>query len=241
MVFEKLTERIVIKGEILTQTPLHIGSGKKDIDIGEADMPIITDSSDQPYIPGSSIKGKVRSEAERIARQSNQFVCNPPNVKNMCGTLKSRLEDFCICCSVFGTAGASGGISVASKAKFRDSYPLDKVDTLLTRAGTALDRKTGSVYGSSLYHAEAVPSGTRFGLEIICDNMNEKEINLLRAGLKSVQDSALGGFSSRGFGKIKFKITGITKRTASYYLGEEQQKVIEGAELEKWQKDLGMI
>ena len=39
MVFEKLTERLVIKGEIITQTPLHIGSGKKDIDIGEADIP----------------------------------------------------------------------------------------------------------------------------------------------------------------------------------------------------------
>src|SRR5919197_5929627 len=137
MVFEKLSERLVIKGEIITQTPLHIGSGKKDIEIGEADMPIITDNLDQPYIPGSSIKGKVRAEAERIARQSNQFVCNPPNVRNMCGSLKSRPEDFCICCSVFGTAGASGGMSVASKVKFRDSYPVEQVDSLLTRAGTA--------------------------------------------------------------------------------------------------------
>ena len=135
----------------------------------------------------------------------------------MCGSLKSKPEDFCICCSVFGTAG---GISVASKAKFRDSYPVEQVDSLITRAGTALDREKGSVAGGSLYHTEAVPSGTRFGLEVICDNMNEKEINLLKAGLKSMQDSGLGGFSSRGFGKVKLKITSITKRTAGYYLGQ---------------------
>ena len=57
MVLEKLTERIIIKEEIITQTPLHIGSGKKDIEVGEVDMPIITDNSDQTYIPGPSIKG----------------------------------------------------------------------------------------------------------------------------------------------------------------------------------------
>jgi len=91
MVFEKLTERLIIKGEIISQTPLHIGSGKKDLEIDDVDAPIITDTSLQAYIPGSSIKGKVRSEAERIARQNGQPVCNPPNVMNMCGA-KERTD-----------------------------------------------------------------------------------------------------------------------------------------------------
>ena len=89
------------------------------------------------------------------------------------------------------------------------------------------------------FPANNAPCRTRFSLEIICDNTNDKEINLLKAALKSVQDSALGGFSSRGFGKVKFEITSITKRTARYYLGEEEQKIIEGAELEKWHKGIG--
>jgi hypothetical protein len=37
------------------------------------------------------------------------------------------------------------------------------------------------------------------------------------------------------------QITNIVKRTAGYYLGEEQQKVIEGAELHRWKKDMEMI
>lgn len=235
MAFDKLTERIITKGEIVTKTPLHIGSGKKDIEIGEADMPIITDTLEQPYIPGSSLKGKVRSEAERIARQKGHSnICTPPSTKNMCGTISP--SNICICCRIFGTAGDK--ISIASKTRFRDSYPVDKVENLITRAGTALDRKTGSVSRGSLYHTEAVPAGTRFSLEIVCDNMNQEEINLLKAALKSVQDSSLGGLSSRGFGKVKFNITGVTRRNSRYYLGEEEEKQVSGTELEAWRKDI---
>lgn len=237
MVFEKLVERLIIKGEIITQTPLHIGSGEKDIEIGEADRPIITDTLEQPYIPGSSIKGKVRSEAERIARDS-QFVCTPPQIKAMCGTLKSAepkpQQEFCICCRIFGT---SGDISVGSKVKFRDAYPIQHTGSLITRAAIALDRNTGAVVIGP-YHTEAVPANTRFYLEIVCDNMEQNEIKLLRAALKSVQDSALGGFSSRGFGKVKFKFTNIVRRTAGYYLGEEQEVSVEAKLLDEWQKAL---
>jgi CRISPR-associated protein Csm3 len=242
MVFEKLSERLIIKGEIITQTPLHIGSGKKDTGISEV-TPVITDLSGQPYIPGSSIKGKVRSEAERIARQNNLGACNPPHVEDMCGTLKRSPGEFCICCKIFGTAASSKGVSVASKVKFRDSYPIEKSETvLLTRAGIALDRSTGSVSRGAVFQNEAVSAGIRFSLEMVCDNMEEKEMNLLRAALKSVQESALGGFSSRGYGKVKFKIQSVTKRTAGYYLGEEQepQKGVEDNELNNWQKDLEM-
>jgi CRISPR-associated RAMP protein (TIGR02581 family) len=237
MVFEKLIERRIIKGEIIALTPLHIGSGKKDVDIGDVDMPIITDTFNQPYIPGSSIKGKARAEAERIARQNNEFVCNPPNIRNMCGTLKANNpQDFCICCKMFGTAGSSGGTSISSKLRFRDSYPIDKIDTLLTRAGTALDRNTGSVSQGPLYSIEAVPVGSRFGLEIICENMTDKETELLKAAIRSIEDSSLGGLSSRGFGKVSFKINSISVRTPKFYLGEERERNIEGKDLESWQK-----
>src|SRR5919106_1923864 len=143
MVFEKLIDRRIIKGEIISETPLHIGSGKKDLEIEDIDTPILTDTSEQPYIPGSSIKGKVRSEAERIVRQSGQQVCNPPDVERMCGTKVENPDNFCICCKIFGTAAGGRGAkgkSVASKVKFRDAYPTENVDKRLTRAIIALDR-----------------------------------------------------------------------------------------------------
>ncbi len=237
MSFDKLTERIIVKGQVILDTPLHIGSGKKDIDIGDVDNPIITDIYDQAYIPGSTLKGKVRSEAERIARSKYPNICYPPNVKNMCGSKEYSFDKMCICCSIFGTAGASGGTSIASKIKFRDGYPIDKIEAMLTRSGTTLDRKTGSTSSGSLYTTEAVPAGVRFNFEFVCDNMTEEEMRLLKAALKSVEDSSLGGLSSRGFGKVRFEIKKLIKRDPKYYLGEDKtEKILSDMELQNWLK-----
>ena len=234
MVFEKLEKRIIISGVLEAVTPLHIGSGKPEVELGEVDLPVLTDPEGRPYIPGSSLKGRVRTEAERIARQKGMDVCKPPNVENMCGSLKKNPNDFCICCRIFGTAG---DLSVASKVKFRDAYPLSKVETFLERTGIAIDRDKGTVAKGALYTIQAVPAGVQFGLEIVCENMSEDELRLLKAALKSVEDSALGGSSTRGFGKVKIKIEAVKERTASFYLGEEAEKTLSGDELQRWLKD----
>lgn len=234
MVFEKLEKRIIISGVLEALTPLHIGSGRPEVELGEVDLPVLTDPEGRPYIPGSSLKGRVRTEAERIARQKGMDVCKPPNVKDMCGSLKRNPDDFCICCRIFGTAG---NVSVASKVKFRDAYPLSKVETLLERTGIAIDRDKGTVATGALYTVQAVPAGVKFGLEIVCENMSDDEIKLLKAALKSVEDSALGGSSSRGFGKVRITISKVSVRTAGYYLGEEGEQVLEGEELKRWLMD----
>lgn len=234
MVFEKLEKRIIISGILEAVTPLHIGSGKPETEVGGIEMPVLMDPSGQPYIPGSSLKGRVRAEAERIARQKGMEVCRPPDVRKMCGSTKGDVNKFCICCRIFGTAG---DISVASKVKFRDAYPLEQVKTLLRRTGIAIDRETGAVAKGALYTIQAVPAGTKFGLEIVAENLSDEELRLLKAALKSVEDSALGGSSTRGFGKVKINIERVVERTAGYYLGEEEEKVITGEELQRWLKD----
>lgn len=232
--FEKLERRLIISGTIEALTPLHIGSGKGEVEISEADLPVLTTPDGQPYIPGSSLKGRVRAEAERIARQNGAYVCKPPDVRNMCGTLRRNIDDFCICCRMFGTAG---DVSLASKIKFRDAYPISKVETLLERTGIAIDREKGVVVIGALYTIQGVPAGTKFTLEIVAENVSDEELKLLKAALKSVEDSALGGASTRGFGKIKISIESVKIRTAGYYLGKEEEKVIAGAELQQWLKE----
>jgi len=236
MVFEKLEKRLIFSGTLEAVTPLHIGSGKPEIEIGEVDMPILRDPSGQPYIPGSSLKGRTRAEAERIAREEKKPVCNPPDVRNMCGSLKSRVDDFCIACKIFGTAGE---ISVASKVKFRDAYSIQKVEELLERTGIAIDRSKGTVARGALYTIEAVPAGTIFNLEIVAENLTDEELKLLLAALRSVEDSALGGSSTRGFGKIRMNFKEVHERSAKYYLGEEEERVLEGEALEKWLGEKG--
>ncbi len=234
--FEKLEKRIIFSGTIEAVTPLHIGSGKPEVEIGGVEMPVLTDPNGQPYIPGSSLKGRVRAEAERIARKEGLPVCTPPEVKNMCGSLKGRVEDFCICCKIFGTAG---NISLASKVKFRDAYPTEKLETLLERTGIAIDREKGTVSKGALYTIQAVPAGTKFSLEVVAENLADDELKLLLAAFKSVEDSALGGSSTRGFGKVKFNIESVKERTAMYYLGKEEEKVFTGDGLKQWLKEKG--
>jgi len=234
VVFEKLEKRIIISGTLEAVTPLHIGSGKPVVEVGAVEMPVLIDPRGQPYIPGSSLKGRIRAEAERIARQKGMEVCKPPEVREMCGSKKRSINEFCICCRIFGTAG---NISVASKLRFRDAYPLEKVEALLKRTGTAINRETGAVTKGMLYTIQAVPAGTKFGLEIIGENLSDEELRLLKAALKSVEDSALGGSSTRGFGKVKINIERVVERTAGYYLGEEEERVIAGEELQRWLRE----
>ncbi len=231
MGFETLEKRIIFEGTIEAVTPLHIGSGRPEVEIGEVDMPILRDPEGRPYIPGSSLKGRTRAEAERIARKEGMKVCNPPNVKEMCGSRERKVKDFCITCRIFGTAG---DISVASKVRFRDAYPTKKVETLLERTGIAIDREMGTVARGALYTTEAVPAGTTFGLEIVAENLAADELRLLLAALKSVEDSALGGSSTRGFGKVRMRFDRVHERSAKYYLGEEEERMLEGTELERW-------
>jgi CRISPR-associated protein Csm3 len=232
VVFEKLEKRLILQGVIEAVTPLHIGSGRSEMEIEEVDMPILRAPDGEPYIPGSSLKGKLRSEVERLAKAKGLDVCNPPNINDMCGSTKNNVLDLCIGCRLFGTAGRR--LSIASKVKLRDAYPVEPVEAMLERHGTAIDRSTGTVSRAALYKVEAVPAGTRFGFELVAENLEGDELKYLKAGLKSFEDSALGGSTSRGFGKIQLIFEKASMRGPSYYLGEEPEEAIEGESLKKW-------
>jgi len=227
LVFEKLDKRLIIEGSLEALTPLHIGSGRAELGEEAIDLPVLRDPNDVPYVPGSSLKGKVRAEAERIAKSLGYDVCTPPKVEDMCGSKVRSEEDLCIVCKIFGTAGKY--ISRASKVRFRDAYPEGEVKTL-TRVGIAMDRERGSVSPGALYTVEGVPKGTRFRFEVVAENLTEEELKLFKAALKSVADSWLGGQTSRGFGKVRLVIDRVRVRTAKYYMGLEEETVISGEE-----------
>jgi len=60
----KLIGKLILDGEITCQTGLHIGGGKGSLDIGGADNPVVKDAYGMPYIPGSSLRGRLRSLLE---------------------------------------------------------------------------------------------------------------------------------------------------------------------------------
>ena len=85
----KLQGKLFINGKIKALTGLHIGASKTDAAIGDIDNSVIKTSEGVPYIPGSSLKGKLRSLLEK--KEGKKEVCK-------CG------EKSCEICVIFGSA-----------------------------------------------------------------------------------------------------------------------------------------
>ena len=61
----KLIGKLILEGELHCETGLHVGAGKGSLEIGGSDNPVVKDAFGRPYVPGSSLRGKLRSLLEQ--------------------------------------------------------------------------------------------------------------------------------------------------------------------------------
>ncbi len=209
-----------IEGKIKLVTGLHIGSGNMEMKIGGTDNPVIKHPySDEPYIPGSSLKGKVRS---LIELKSGLMSWTEGNVLSI-GHLKDIPEDKKSIAEailkVFGTGGdvrseerlTLGPTRVSFSDCFLDEDWKKKAEEnrwLLTevKVENAVNRIKGGA--ETPRHTERVPEGAIFKFEItfrFFEEDDEELFNLLLKGLKLLEYDTLGGNGSRGYGRIKFE------------------------------------
>lgn len=215
--FEKLKNRYVIKGKVVMDTALHIGSGE---DSFETNALVIKDAYRKPYIPGSSLKGILRSTIERIVPNISDFkTCALINGGNCATVNKDKMEHFkerlkgdekgdpldliCDTCKLFGST------AIASKVKITDLYVFEPWAELFEkRDGVGIDRDTETAAEGAKFDYEVVPSQTEFYFEMICENLNERDKFLLVIGLQEMQSGviSLGGNRSRGLGAFRLII-----------------------------------
>lgn len=202
-----------ITGKILVKTGLHIGAGNDKVEIGGMDNPIIRNPlTREPYIPGSSIKGKMRSLME----------WNLDKLKTTGGNVCSCGNSDCEICRVFGSAN-----SKAEGAKDRGPTRLIVRDATLTedwkkkfqdgkaiieeKSENSLNRITAEATPRPI---ERVVPGVEFDFEIVyrvidTGDAGEKDKEYFESvvleGLKLLQNDYLGGGGSRGNGQIEFK------------------------------------
>ncbi|MEA1985258.1 MAG: RAMP superfamily CRISPR-associated protein, partial [Euryarchaeota archaeon] len=124
--FRKLETRAILHYKIVTRSDLHIG-GHTTIEPAEVDNPVIKDTDGYPIIPGSSLKGVLRTEMERLLRSLGLDICDVFDNKNRGGCNE------CAVCCLFG------GKDLASSIRIRDAVA-DHKRTLI-RDGVAIDRK----------------------------------------------------------------------------------------------------
>lgn len=214
----KLSNYAEIKGQILCETGLKIGGTKETMGIGETDNPIVRHPvTHLPYIPGSSLKGKMRSLLEMKYSPYSQSSGKPCNCAK------------CDVCKLFG-CGDPNNRDVQSfieptRLIFRDSYLNEKSKNELENSvpGTyaevkteiAMDRKSGKAARGALRQQERIPEGTLFdftlSVRIFAEDSDEKKNGFkakLAEGFELLQQDYLGGNGSRGYGKVRITSNG---------------------------------
>ncbi len=234
----KFYGKVILRGKIKAVTGLHIGAQREVSEIGGIDNPVIKDPvTGLPYIPGSSLKGRLRSLLE-IAKHTEdpaKYEFNKPIGKYVRIHVCPKYED-AVNCEVCRLFGASGESNFPSRLIVRDAKLIkewiekwEKGELLTeTKTEVSIDRVTSA---ANPRQNERVPAGVEFDLEIIY-NIEDKETwttdlkNLISA-MKMLEDTYLGGSGSRGYGKVKFNIENAIFRSRKFYFGEEEEKPIE--------------
>ncbi len=219
-----------LKGKIRLLSGLHIGAGDDGMKIGGIDNAVIKDiNTNIPYIPGSSLKGKMRSLLEWDYNLVDASDGNPFSAKYI-----SKLQD---------EAGKKKALNLmrvfGSSVETKDEKILKEMnedlgitrinisDCHITKAQTdkdkedndfhlseakmenVIDRKTGTAkHGVGARQSERVPSGIEFDFDFklkVFKNDDEEQLkSILTEAMNLLENDYLGGSGSRGYGRIKF-------------------------------------
>mgnify|MGYP001154315262 FL=1 len=206
--------KVEITGTIEVITGMHIGGSSAFAAIGAVDSPVIKDArTGYPMIPGSSLKGKMRT---LLAKQYNERIAASPD------------EDAECIISLFGSAK---GTVKTGRLLFSDMI-LSNAEELKRHGLTSL---TEIKFENSIKRTTAVANprqieravrGSEFPLSLIYEAIDEKimvpDFQVIRDGLHLLQYDYLGGSGTRGYGKVKFK-----ELRAEVVVGDIDEKVME--------------
>ncbi len=232
----KLFGKIIFQGAVELLTGMHIGASKETVDIGGLDQPVIKHPiTEEPYIPGSSIKGKLRSLLEMKLHTEGKIDFNR-SMKQGAAIMIHVCDDWdeakeCQVCRLFGSsAKSSDQANFPSRIKIRDAEFTEYSRNFIMKETelkweNALDRITAA---SNPRQIERVPAGAEFEFGFIynvedINQLKEDLINLL-SSVELLEDDSLGGHGSRGYGKVRFHFSEVIAKSVDFYFGDESKK-----------------
>lgn len=239
--FKRTLNRALLSFRIETVTPLLIRAGDAGLTPGVPDLSCVRTrvggGLSTAYIPGSSLKGVVRSTAEALLRgrsykptptaDSVEGACDPLGRASCGQKLDSVRRDgldgaethrgHCLACRTFGSTAMKG------RAAFRDFYPWAKnpedtegrktvgaANRTETRNGVSINRISGAVEHGP-FEQEVVPVGAAFWGEIALSNFQVWQLGLVASALDELNDgfAQLGSTKTRGFGTVRVMIESV--------------------------------
>jgi len=225
----QLKKKILISGKIELLTGLRIGGSTSAMSIGGIDNIIIRNPIDnKPYIPGSSLKGKMRALIElrdgTIGNKEMGAVEHGPSENPE--TLSCRL---------FGNSSGDKkqrpSCIIVRDCKLltpEDKFSNADIPYAEVKTEVVIDRITSAAVPRAM---ERVPAGAEFSLNLVInifDEHSEDDEKLLVQttfdALRLLQDDYLGGSGSRGYGQIKFHIENVKERTIQFYKTQEKEQ-----------------
>lgn len=253
-----LKGKVLISGAIEAITGLHIGGAAAGLDIGGIDNPIIRHPvTREPYIPGSSLRGKMRSLLDRhFGKDANKYIQRrEPAVR----VHECEMEDEYATCAVCQIFGVTPGDQRRQWTRLKPTRLLVR-DALLAKDHEATERlrraKTDLPFTEVKSEAaidritsaavprqnERVPAGAVFApfelvysLYDLNDTGCQTDIDWLQHVFKAMElleDDYLGGYGSRGAGKVAFTAVTVLFKSHAYYEGHgaleplEQDKTV---------------
>ena len=233
--WDTFRHRLIITADLVCVTGLRVGAGTSPLLPTATDLPVVM-AEGRPYIPGSSLRGVLRAHVERIVRTLEPGVgggcgaCDPLNEHAWCIT-RTKMRDLrlqarqrktdgderlateiwkrsCRVCRVFGSPWLASRVRIADLFCSNGARPV-------VRDGVAIDREKEAVRNK--FDFEVVPPGSRFGLEIVAENLAPEELGLLWLGLRELEAGRIpvGGFRGRGLGRVALEGLGARYVDAS--------------------------
>ncbi len=213
--FARFESRTILRATLEMDTALSVGARLSFRPTG-TDLPVIKGPDGLPLIPGSSIKGVVRFQAERILRAADlgpDFrACDPfddPCIREPISKKEAReteakyserlWENSCTACRLFGSPW------IGSRLLFKDASLRNASDLAVVtqiRDGVGIDRDLGAAATTIKYDFETVVPGAQFDVEVIAENVELWELGFLMSifRLWGEGHTAIGGKSTRGTG-----------------------------------------
>ncbi|HLG17158.1 MAG TPA: CRISPR-associated RAMP protein Csx7 [Blastocatellia bacterium] len=219
LLHDKLENRFEIRGAVLMETALHVGTGQTS---ATTDAGVVRDFQGRPFIPGSSLKGALRSAVERRVEWLRLHSCYLKD-RGCLGDVderwrRSSLEDreadmdvkLCAVCKLFGSTVLAGKLQIDDLLLEKHFQPLAHSLTEV-RDGVAIDRDTGTAVDKGKFDYEVVPSLTAFRLYLTAENVGAQDQALLALALIEMMNGAvpIGGKSTRGLGRCRLVVESL--------------------------------